>query len=227
MIDETNRWLPPSPHREAVLEQIRCGRVHIEERGHGEPPLLVFQDGGILELPRARAKENRVDFWQAPAEAAATRQTKYCDICGSTDELKQLMAEQPELADSAPEEMLKLLDDMDYMLERLAKRRTRYEAFVEAVRSALEKVDEVKVADHDAAARESEALRRVIGQGAEAVRARIDEMHERAERYRDVANAAERVVRGHKDIAIGIGKRYRQIKGARSWDDSPSQPGEH
>ena len=226
MIDETNRWLPPSPHKEAVLEQIRRGRAHVEERGHGEPPLLVFQDGGVLELPRVRAKENRVDFWQAPADAPATRQTKYSDICGSTDELKQLMAEQPELADSAPDEMLKLLDDMDYMMGRLAKRRGSYEAFVAAVQAALAKMDEIEPADHDAAARESDEIRGAVEAGSDAVRARIDELHERAERYREVANAAERVVRGHKDIAVEIGKRYREIKGARSWDDPPNQQGE-
>ncbi|MBT3379300.1 MAG: hypothetical protein HN742_43100 [Lentisphaerae bacterium] len=221
MIDETNRWLPPSPHREAVLEQIRRGRAHIEERGHGEPPLLVFQDGGVLELPRARAQENQVDFWQAPAETPATRQTAYSDICGSTDELKHMMTEQPELADGAQEEMLKLLDDMDYMLGRLAMRRIKYEAFVEAVRAVLEKADEADAADHDAATRESEALRDIIAQGGATVRTRIDEVQKRAERYRDVANAAEGVVKEYKDIAIEIGTHYRTIKGARSWGDSP------
>ena len=134
MIDEHNRWLPPSPHKEAVLEQLRRGRCYIQERGHGLAPMLVFQDGGTLELPRVRAKDNGVDFWQEPGQGAATRQTKYSDICGSINELKQLMAEQPNLAEAEPDRMFRLLDDMGYMLGRLAKRREDYEAFVEAVR---------------------------------------------------------------------------------------------
>ena len=51
-IDE--RWLPPSPHREKLLEKIALGRAHIEETGHNQPPLVYFEDGGMMELPRVR-----------------------------------------------------------------------------------------------------------------------------------------------------------------------------
>ncbi len=54
-----NRWLPPSPHREEVLRVIRIGRAHVEERGHNVPPLLIYEDGGTMELPRVRFAEVR------------------------------------------------------------------------------------------------------------------------------------------------------------------------
>ena len=224
MVDQDNRWLPPSPHKEAVLEQIRRGRCYVQERGHNTPPLLVFQDGGVLELPRARARGNKADFWQAPGVEPSTRQTRYSDICGSIDELKQLLADEPELAEVDPDRLLALLDDSDYMLGRLAKRRETYRQFVAALVAALDRANDIAFPDHAAAALEAKELRHAVAQGTDAVRTRRDELHARAERFRDVANAAERVVRAYKELAIEIGKHYRAIKGARAWDDDPEQP---
>ena len=53
-ISVAEHWLPPSPHREAVLDVLSDGRAHLVERGHRVPPLLVFEDGGAMELPSAR-----------------------------------------------------------------------------------------------------------------------------------------------------------------------------
>ena len=54
-----NRWLPSPPHREEILKVIEAGRAHIEERGHNVPPLLIFEDGGAIELPRVRHRVTR------------------------------------------------------------------------------------------------------------------------------------------------------------------------
>ena len=40
-----SRWMPPSPHREAIIWTLHQGRAHIEERGHDLPPLFVYEDG--------------------------------------------------------------------------------------------------------------------------------------------------------------------------------------
>jgi len=79
-----NRWLPPSPHKEEVLKFLERGRAHIEEQGHNVPPLLVFEDGGVMELPLARYKDGNF----SPTDGTATRQTNYYDICGTINELK-------------------------------------------------------------------------------------------------------------------------------------------
>jgi hypothetical protein len=39
MKDIENRWFPPSPHKEAVIDFLNRGRAHIEEKG--EAPGMV------------------------------------------------------------------------------------------------------------------------------------------------------------------------------------------
>jgi len=219
MIDESNRWLPDSPHKEAVLAMVRCGRAHVEPRGHGLAPLLVFTDGGVMELPRARVKADGKGFWQDPTSGPGTRQTKHCDICGSLDELKALLQHEPELADQDPQRLLGLLDDVDYMLSRLVARREEYEAFVAELESAAAAARALAPPDVPAAQVESAELRRALGGGADAVRERLAELHERGERFRDVANASERVVAAHRDVAVQAGKAFLAVRGARDWDD--------
>ena len=218
MADDDTRWLPPSPHKEAVLQMLRNGRAHIEERGHNLPPLLVFQDGGVLELPRVRVKDNGKDFWQDNAGASGSPQTKHCDICGSLDELKQLLADEPELARTQPTRLTRLLDDVDYMLSRLVRRRECYEAFIAEVQAAALKTQHIATPDVAAAQAEAAELRLAVSQGPASIRRRLEELHARAERFRDVANASEKVVREHRDAAIAIGKAFRTIRGARNWD---------
>ena len=219
MIDENNRWLPPSPHREAVLDTLRRGRAHVEERGHNVPPLLVFQDGGVLELPRARWKGKGDGFYQDASEGAATRQTKHCDICGTLDELKQLLADNSELAETEPDRLLKLVDDVEYMLSRLVKRRQDYESFVESAAAAVAKAKGVQLPDVPGAHGHAAKLRKAIEAGTDDVRKRINELHDHAERFRDVANASEGVVRDHREAAVAIGRAFEAVRGGRNWDE--------
>ena len=53
------QWLPPSPHREPILEFLRQGRATIVPRGEDEPPLVEFEDGGVMELDRVRCSPER------------------------------------------------------------------------------------------------------------------------------------------------------------------------
>ena len=220
MIDKNNRWLPPSPHREAVLDTLRRGRAHVEERGHNNPPLLVFQDGGVLELPRARWKGKGDGFYQDASEEAGTRQTKHCDICGTLDELKQLLVDSPELAETEPDRLLKLVDDVEYMLSRLVKRRQDYESFVSTAAAALEKARSIQLPDVPGAHGHAAELRNAIETGADQVRERVEGLHDHAERFRDVANASERVVRDHREAALAIGHAFETVRGGRSWDEA-------
>ena len=219
MIDESNRWLPPSPHKEAVMDAIRSGRAHVEERGHNTPPLIFFSDGGVMELPRVRVKEDGKSFWQDQTPQSATRQTKHCDICNSLDELKQLLADEPEWAQSQPERLIALLDDVEYMLGRLDKRRDAYELFIERVKAEARKAEAIHCPEYAAAMDEAAQLRKAIEAGPDAVRGKIEQLHARAERFRDVANEAERVIAAHRDVAKEIGNLYKGIRGARNWDD--------
>ena len=56
----SSRWMPPSPHREAILHALAQGRAHIEERGHHLSPLFVYEDGGAMELALMRVVDGRL-----------------------------------------------------------------------------------------------------------------------------------------------------------------------
>ncbi len=55
-------WLPPSPHREIVLDWLSRGRVHVVESDPGQPPVAVFEDGGEMPLHTARWSEDIRNF---------------------------------------------------------------------------------------------------------------------------------------------------------------------
>ena len=218
MIDADNQWLPPSPHREAVLHFLSKGRAHIQERGHGVAPLLCFEDGGVMELPRARANPDRGGFFQEEAPDAATRQTRHNDICGTLDELKALMAKEPEMAAGNPQYLLRLLDDIAYMINRIRKRRERYEEFEAAVQKQLDQARAIEPPDIDAAIAKAEEIRKSIGNGPDAVADQIERLHSLAEDFRETANRAEKTLYPHRDIAKEIGRQYDGIRGGRNWD---------
>lgn len=62
---EWEKWLPPPPHRGAIVDFIGQGRASIAPRGEGEAPLVEFEDGGVMELDRVRFSEER-RFYREP-----------------------------------------------------------------------------------------------------------------------------------------------------------------
>lgn len=56
---ECERWLPPPPHREAILDFLKQGRASLLPRGEGEAPLVEFEDGGVMELDKVRYSPQR------------------------------------------------------------------------------------------------------------------------------------------------------------------------
>ena len=210
-----NRWLPPSPHREAVLEFVEKGRAHIEERGHNVPPLLVFEDGGVMELPLAR----HVDGNFSPAEdVAATRQTNYYDVCGSVNELKKLLEEKPELAQSDPACLFELIDDACYMLSRMQGRREKYVQFAAAVNSVAQQLIQIGGPETENAYQKADELRDFLKNNPEKVRENLKDLHELAEGIRGVAKRMEKALYTYRDLAIELGKLYSQIRGSRNWE---------
>ncbi len=211
-----NRWLPPSPHREAVLEFVRRGRAHIAERGHNAPPLLVFEDGGVMELPLARYKDGNF----SPADGvSASRQTNYYDVCGSMDELNKLLAEKPEMAQSDPGRLFELIDDACYMLSRMQRRREKYREFADAVKSVSEQLDQIAGPDTEDAYRKAGELRGALRNEPEKVAEKLHYLRELAEGVRDVANRMEKeVLYAFRDLATELGELYTQIRGSRKWE---------
>jgi len=47
-------WLPPSPHREKILDFLSRDRVVVLPKEEGEVPLIQFEDGGVIALSAVR-----------------------------------------------------------------------------------------------------------------------------------------------------------------------------
>jgi hypothetical protein len=66
-----SRWLPPSPHRERIVRYLRAGRAHLLPPDRAAtpegPPLVQFEDGGVMPLPDVRWAEAVRNFYPAGA----------------------------------------------------------------------------------------------------------------------------------------------------------------
>lgn len=218
MSDAENRWMPPSPHRERILHEIAIGAAHIVERGHNVPPLLVFEDGGMFELPRVRLEETRRGLQLIVSDETPTAgQTRFYDVCSTVDEILGQVREK-RLLD--PAEMGKLLDDIRYMIGRMARRSQQYVAFFEAVHTLSESALELARPDADLAEARLAAFRASLeslgsnpdGDGDTVVRS--------AEHARALAQALEDYLAQCKLAAMRINRAFLDVRGGREWPDS-------
>jgi hypothetical protein len=210
-----SRWMPPSPHREAILHELGRGRAHIEERGHHLSPLFVYEDGGAMELALMRLVDGRL-IAVADAKLPETS-TKHVDVCGTVDELERLWAEQPELADEAPEQWLALISHALAMCARMKQRLDAYGAFSDRVAAIAGGLAALEGPDHSPAPEYAARIREHIAAGGEHVRGHVPEMCELAEAIRKIAGDSELVLYRYRDLAIELGALYEEVRGGREW----------
>ena len=220
------KWLPPSPHREAIIEFLAAGRARIVERGHGRAPLLTFEDGGVIELPRVRYQDTaRGMRLVAVDQADAPDLTRHPDVCGSIDEFRAKVQSDPAEAAAAKDDLIRLIHDAGHMLGRLQKRREAYEAFAREVRALCVAMDQIIQPDATSADAPLEKLLHRIGNASPETFAREGEdLIALAERIRDLANRQEKCLAAYKDLAVRAGALYQQIRGGRTWPQSGDQP---
>lgn len=213
MSDADNRWMPPSPHREKILEEIAAGAAHIFERGHGVPPLLVFEDGGMIELPRVRLQLTRRGMQLTASDEPASRgETRFYDVCGTVDEI---LGQVREGREPDPEEMSGLLGDIGYMLGRLQRRGEQYAAFFDAVRETVEAAGALQRPAYASAGGRLEALKSSLADKARPLDA--EAVTERAECVRALAQASEDYLAECRSAAMRIGTLFGEIRGGRNW----------
>jgi hypothetical protein len=69
---EWAHWLPPSPHRERIRRYLRAGRAHVLPAPDNEqPPMLQFEDGGVMPLPAVRWSDEVRNFYLVDASPSS------------------------------------------------------------------------------------------------------------------------------------------------------------
>ena len=202
-------WMPPSPHKEAVLERLARGRAHIEAQGHGKPPLLVHEDGGVLELHKARI--GSWDLYSEDTAEAPEGSTKHVDVCGTIDEIEAWLKETPGGAADAPERLNALLTHALSMCGRMQRRWQAYREFAAQVAEVSAELQAVAGPDCGGLEASAEGVRQAAEQGD------CQQVVVHAEAIRDVANALEKTLRQYRDVATELAALYEGIRGARDW----------
>ena len=213
-----NRWLPPSPHREEIFRRIEAGRAYIQERGHNTPPLLIFEDGGVIELPQVRYSMTLRGMELVADGDGSIGQTKHNDVCGTVEELKGLFREDPSLLNSDPEHFYQLLDNAQYMISRMHRRYINYKTFTSEIASLIEKLTDLKSIGPEQAYQKSNQIHSILKNDSTARESRLEELDDLAEGVRDVASNLEQTLAKFKDVAVEMNLLYEKIKGGRNWD---------
>jgi hypothetical protein len=221
------RFLPPSPHREAILSWFERGRASLIERGPGDVPLVEFEDGGVIELDKVRCDKRgqfeRADAADLPPESAY-RLTKYTDVCTSVDELKRAFAEEPGLAERDPAALLSLLDDALYMIGRMYRRQSEYTGFLEQLEALCRDMRGIGVVDRAPADEAVLRLKSVIEDAPTSIPEQLERLNAIAEQVRAVAQAQEDRLREQKAMAVQALLAYRAVKGGRDWSADEGTP---
>lgn len=203
------RWLPESPHAEKIAEWVDAGRCHIVHRGHSAAPLLVFVDGGSMELPTVRwAETGRGWCLVSVAGEHSAEQTTHYDVCGTVDAIKSAV-ERGEIK----LDLRNLLDDIEHMIGRMAKRSDEYSRFFADLQRLLEK--DTRRPSAMTAAGHLAQLRNELTPGSSDIN--VETILKIAEEVRAVAQSLEDSLSDCREIAREAAGYLRTIQGGRSW----------
>lgn len=217
ILDVNRAWLPPSPHVDRIVQFVQAGRAYIEHRGHNLPPLVVFEDGGIIALPDVRYEDTyRGIEIISGRNSSDSEQTRHPDVCGCVDEFKGLLRDDPDSLSADPDKYRQLIEDSCYMITRMRKR-------IDAYRYFAAKVIETCIVDIDSpdpvqAFNSADELRARIDNRQPSADIDIDDLDRLAEEIRDIASRQEAALAEFKNMAIQTGELYKEIKGARNWE---------
>ena len=206
-------WLPALEHATRIHEAVAVGMAYIEHRGHRKAPLLIFNDGGAMELPSVRWLETeRGARLASVTDEHSSEQTTHYDVCGTVDTILDAVKHNKDLLPLLP-----LLDDIQSMIERMHRRRTEYEQFREQADSILN--------------------RAVRDKGLEPAYVWLDELRDRfsddrvggeaggdsaaivetIEAVRDIAQFLEYSLSDYRKMAVEILTLIETVRGGRDW----------
>jgi hypothetical protein len=148
----------------------------------------------------------------------AFRQTRYSDVCGTTDAFKALLKNEYDRAAADPQGVLgPLLEDALYMIGRMRTRREAYLAYVEQVRGVLDLLASVEDPGDRDAEDGARFIRACIASSEEFRGVAVEKIEGASERIRRVAGNHEQMLRQYKDLALTLHEQFMAIKGSRPW----------
>ena len=216
-VDLENRWMPPSPHRERIIEELETGRLTLRERGHGLPPVVVHEDGGHIDLPDIRWNGTR---WRlADKPSAGGRQTAYSDVCGCSFEAAEIIGQADALSERDVTRIRELEHDVDYMVGRMDRRLQKYSDFAASLESIARKIGEITRPDPGDVGEYFEEAAKLLREGPLDSNSK-DRLADLTERTRLVAQAQEDTMKEKKDLAIQALLAFEALRGARNWDEA-------
>ncbi len=217
ILDVNRRWLPPSPHVEKVVEMVQNDRAYIQRRGHNEPPLLMCEDGGVIELPKVRYEETYRGMQVVSADDAGEGVTRFTDVCGCVDHIKGVLQDDPESAQANPHIFDQLLDHALYMIDRMYKREAEYAQFAAEVITACTKLPHAP--DPAMATNAASEIKHLLHSHPQDAAKYTELLNSLAEDVRYVASYQEECLREYKELALKLHGLYERVKGARRWEE--------
>ena len=142
--------------------------------------------------------------------------TRFSDVCGTIDELRRTLAEEPETVAIAPEPLVQAIDEALFMEQRMAERVAEYERFRVEVAAQVVAMSTL-APPPDATAADVATLRALLQVGralSPDERALAEQL---AEAVRVVAQNLEHTLYAYKDAALALGRAYRTVEGNRGW----------
>ena len=205
------KWLPEGDHAKKIAEWVERGRCHIEHRGHKNAPLLVFEDGGAMEIPTVRWVQTSRGWCLVSVDSTHSEEkTTHYDVCGTIDAIKAAISGEP-----SPDGLLELLDDIEHMIRRMNRRREEYEGFVADVQNIVSRAVRCKPVAQ--AFGWLDELRQELSNDPDVIKSNQASINDTAESVRDIAQYLEYALEDYRSVAQELGDRVRQIRGARAW----------
>ncbi|HEY8743988.1 MAG TPA: hypothetical protein VIU62_12855 [Chloroflexota bacterium] len=150
------------------------------------------------------------------AEAPA-RRTRFSDVCGTIDEVKRLLHEEPEASVVQPQVLEDLIDDALFMEARMEVRLQHYQVFREQIIAIAEQLRDLGESRRQEAIAQAAPLKAALGKGRPLTAAECANVVARAEAIRAVAQHLEDTLGRYKTLALTLERAYRVIQGSRSW----------
>ena len=145
------------------------------------------------------------------------RRTRFSDVCGTIDELKRLLHDEPEGSAAQPQVLEDLIDDALFMEARMEARLRQYQVFREQVIAIAEQLGDLSESRRQEAVAQAAPLKGALGKGRPLTAAERANAVARAEAIRAVAQHLEDTLGRYKTLALTLERAYRAIQGNRSW----------